>query len=290
MENVVIIGAGRAGTSIGKNLQESKKFRVTAIVDIEASLSAKSAEFIGNVQYTGTELIRASRLGNIIIIATPDDYIEATYNKLTNSADIQHKYIFHLSGSRPSTILNSAKARKCFTGSIHPLQSMPSYEEGYKNLKNAFFCIEGNSEAVKMAKEIVSVISGKFFTIDTEMKPLYHAAAVFASNFINTTVFASFSILKNIGVPENSIAEIILPLIKGTVNNIEKLGVINSLTGPVTRGDYNTIEAHIDGLKKTNSEFSNLYKTLTETTIKLASLNQKTPDLSKIEKLLKKEK
>jgi predicted short-subunit dehydrogenase-like oxidoreductase (DUF2520 family) len=170
---------------------------------------------------------------------------------------------------------------------MHPLQSMPSPEAGYENLKNAFFCIEGDKEAVEIGKIMASQISGKFFTIDTREKSLYHAAAVFASNFINTVVFASFSIFKDIGVPEKDILEIISPLIKGTVNNIEKLGVVNSLTGPVVRGDIKTVEAHIKGFEESDNGFLELYRTLTEHTINLASLNSNAPDKAIIKQLIR---
>ncbi len=288
MKNIAVIGAGRAGLSVAKNLNESCDFRVTAVTDINEEFALRSRDFLGNIKYTGSDNVRATELADIIIISTPDDYIEATCNKLSEYEQIRGKYIFHLSGSRPSTILSAAKSKNCFIGSIHPLQSMPSPEEGYKNLKNAFFCIEGDSEAVEVAKKIVAVISGKYFTINTEMKSLYHAAAVFASNFINTTVFASFYILKDIGVPEDNILEIILPLIKGTVNNIEKLGVIQSLTGPVVRGDFKTIASHLQGLEKYNNDFLQLYLKLSETTVKLAKLNNNPPELSNIEELLHK--
>ncbi len=287
MKKVVIIGAGRAGCSIAKNLQESDKFQITAITDINGEIARESGDFIGDVVYTGTDNNEAVKYGDIVIISTPDDYIESTCNTLSEKSFIENKFIFHLSGSRPSTVLSSARKQNCFIGSMHPLQSMPSPEAGYENLKNAFFCIEGDKEAVEIGKIMASQISGKFFTIDTREKSLYHAAAVFASNFINTVVFASFSIFKDIGVPEKDILEIISPLIKGTVNNIEKLGVVNSLTGPVVRGDIKTVEAHIKGFEESDNGFLELYRILTEHTINLASLNSNAPDKAIIKQLIR---
>ncbi len=285
--NITIIGGGRAGTSIGKNLQESRFFSVKAITCITIEEARDSAKFIGDVDFVSTDNLEALKYGDIIFISTPDDIIEIIANEISKSNLIQGKYIFHVSGSRPSTILKKLKENGAFIGSIHPLQALPSFNEGYKNLKNAYFCIEGDKEAVEIAKKIVENISNKYFTISSEHKALYHAAAVFASNFINSTTFAAYSIFKKIGVKEDKILEIVLPLIKGTVNNIEQLGFIKSLTGPISRGDTKTIKRHLQALKNYDNDHLLLYKELSKEAIKITEIREKNIDLTEIKELMK---
>ena len=279
MKNIVIIGAGRAGSSFARVLSGSKKFTINAIADKFLS----SVDFISSLKYFGDDNIEATKYGDIIIISTPDDLIEKVAYEIREHID--NKIVFHLSGSRPSYILNCLKEKGCSVASIHPLQSMPDGETGAKNLLNAYFCIEGDKIAVHTAVDIVNEISGKYFTIDSKYKYLYHAAAVFSSNFINTTVFAAYSIFKEIGVEEENIIEILSPLFNGTINNIDRLGVIKSLTGPVIRGDVNTIKGHLKSFENFYNEFSTLYRELTYFTVKLAE-NSTGRDYSDILKLL----
>jgi predicted short-subunit dehydrogenase-like oxidoreductase (DUF2520 family) len=285
--NIVIIGGGRAGTSIGKNLQQSKSFSVKAVTCITVEEAKQSADFIGNVEFISDNNMEALKYGNIILISTPDDIIESVADDISKSDDLQGKYFFHVSGSRPSTILEKVKKRGAFIGSIHPLQALPSFVEGAENLKTAYFCLEGDDEAVEISKKMVSEISNKYFTILSEYKALYHAAAVFASNFINATTFAAFSILKEIGIREDEIINIVLPLIKGTVNNIERLGFIDSLTGPISRGDTKTIKRHLQGLENYDKERLLLYKALSKEAVKITEIRDKNINLKEINELIK---
>ena len=273
--NVVFIGGGRAGTSFAKVLQETDKFDVKAITCLTEQEAEDSARFIGNIEYIGTDNKKAIEYGSIIFITTPDDIINKVADEIAENYNLKNKYIFHISGSRSSDILSNCKSKGAYIGSIHPLQALPSFEKGAENIKKAYFCIEGDKNAVKMGQEIVASINNQFFTIDSNLKGLYHAAAVFASNYINATCFEAYSIFKQLGIEEDTILEIIKPLIKGTVNNIEELGIINSLTGPISRGDINTIENHLNSFLKYRKDDLPLYKELAKKTVELSMLKEK---------------
>jgi predicted short-subunit dehydrogenase-like oxidoreductase (DUF2520 family) len=247
--DITIIGSGRAGGSVGNALVGSNFFKIKALSS-RTNIYKSKLKFIENLKYYGEDNLEAIKHGKIIIIATPDDIIKHVVNEIIDSPFLENKYIFHLSGSRPSTILEPLKNGDNFIGSIHPLQSMPDPKTGAENLKNAYFCLEGDKEAVKIGKKLVNEINGKYFSIDSKYKPLYHAAAVFASNFINTSVYTSYITFRKAGVPEEIIFDIILPLFKGTVKNIEELGIFKSLTGPAIRGDKDTIKSHILNFNK----------------------------------------
>ena len=273
--NIVFIGGGRAGTSLAKVLQESDKFVVKAITCLTEQEAEDSANFIGNIEYVGTDNNKAIEYGNIIFITTPDDIIKKIADKISEESNLENKYIFHISGSRASYILKSCKIKGASIGSIHPLQSLPSFEKGAENIKKAYFCIEGDENAVKMGQEIVGSINNQFFTIDSDMKGLYHAAAVFASNYVNAVCFEAYLIFKQLGIKEDTIFKIIKPLIKGTVNNIEELGIIDALTGPISRGDINTIKNHLGSFFKYRKKDLQLYKELGKKTVEVSILKEK---------------
>ena len=273
--NVTFIGGGRAGTSFAKVLQKTKEFTIKAVTALTVKEAENSSKFIGNVQYAGTDNIKAIDYSEVIFITTPDDIIKKIADDISQAANLKGKFVFHISGSLSSDILEECRKNGAFAGSIHPLQSMPSFEQGSENIKKAYFCIEGDANAVNVGKTIVQAINNQYFTINSELKGLYHAAAVFASNYINTTCFAAYSIFRKLGIEEDKILEIIKPLIKGTVNNIEQLGFIQSLTGPISRGDLNTIKNHLNSFINYDTEHLSLYKELGKETVKLALEKEK---------------
>ena len=269
---ISIVGAGRVGVSLAYLL--SKNFEIEGIIDKNDEKIDRLKKQFHQAKYIGLDLITGIKNSDVIFITTQDDYIKQISDKIFSNNEIKDKYVFHCSGSLPSAILNSAKENGCFIGSIHPLQSVPDFEQGIKNLKKAYFCIEGDNEAIEVAKKIVNSISGKYFVIRTEYKSLYHLGAVFSSNFINTLVFITCEIFKKIGISEdyNKTIDIISPLINGSIDNILKLGVIKSLTGPVVRGDINTIKNHMYGLKDLMPELMPIYRQLITKTAELAEL------------------
>jgi len=279
---IAIIGAGRVGSCFAYLLKDS--FDIIGVT----SLYPDQVKLENFKIFSQEKNIPLSREADVIFITTPDDFIEKTANEIFENTQIKEKFVFHCSGCHPSSVLKKAKDNECFIGSIHPLQSVPNLEQGVKNLKKAYFCIEGDNEAIEVAKKIVNAISGKYFVIDTKFKPLYHLGAVFSSNFINSIIFTTCEIYKKIGIAEdyNKIIEIISPLFTGTVDGIKNFGVINSLTGPIIRGDIITIENHIKALKEYYPDVIETYKLLCIQTIKLAKKSVKEKELlSKIEKI-----
>ncbi len=279
---IAIIGAGRVGSCFAYLLKDS--FDIIGVT----SLYPDQVKLENFKIFSQEKNIPLSREADVIFITTPDDFIEKTANEIFENTQIKEKFVFHCSGCHPSSVLKKAKDNECFIGSIHPLQSVPNLEQGVKNLKKAYFCIEGDNEAIEVAKKIVNAISGKYFVIDTKFKPLYHLGAVFSSNFINSIIFTTCEIYKKIGIAEdyNKIIEIISPLFTGTVDGIKNFGVVNSLTGPIIRGDIITIENHIKALKEYYPDVIETYKLLCIQTIKLAKKSVKDKELlSKMEKI-----
>ncbi len=139
---------------------------------------------------------------------------------------------------------------------MHPLISINEPIAGAESLKDAFFCIEGDTKATEIANEIVNTLGGKPFTIRTEMKPLYHASAVMACGHLTALVDIATSMLSDSGIPASKTKEMLLPLIKSTIKNMESGELKNALTGSFARGDAEAIDKHIHALNdsETSSE------------------------------------
>ena len=275
---IAIIGAGRVGSCLAYLLKDNYN-----IIGLTSLYEDENLRKDFNI-YKPDKNIELAKEADIIFITTPDDKIKITADEIFENKSIRKKFLFHCSGCHPSTILEKAKTNNNYTGSIHPLQSVPNVKQGIKNLKNAYFCIEGDDEAINIAKQIISNISGKYFTIKTEYKPLYHLGAVFSSNYINALIYTTCKIYKKI-LNENDykkIIEIISPLFTGTVNSIKNIGVIEGLTGPIVREDLITIENHLKAIEKFFPEIEDLYINLAKQTIEVAEMQNKNIDSKKI--------
>lgn len=266
MHSVAIIGSGVVGTAMGY-LLKTRGYYITGIASRKIESAEKAKKFIGEGK-ASTDMVATARNADIVFITTPDSAIEDVCNRVVSERGFnQGAIVFHMSGALSSEILSSARKSGARIGSIHPLQSLADVDEAVKNIPNSYFCIEGDEEAIAVAKEIVSAIGGKEMTIGVEKKPLYHAGASVVSNFLVATIRFGLELFEAAGIKREDSLKALMPLIKGTINNIENLGITKALTGPISRGDAGIIEDHLKALK---GEDVSLYTALGRYTVRVA--------------------
>jgi len=191
--------------------------------------------------------------------------------------------VLHCSGAHASTILNSARKSGASIGSMHPLQSFASVDITQNPFKGIRVAIEGDSMAVSTSAQMARDLEALPLQILTEGKPLYHAAAVVASNFLVTLMGAALRLIQQAGVPADEAFAVLRPLIEGTLANIDRSGVHQALTGPVVRGDVQTVETHIQAIGKAMPDLLPFYTCLVHyTAVQAAEGNRISPDLLKI--------
>jgi predicted short-subunit dehydrogenase-like oxidoreductase (DUF2520 family) len=251
-----IIGLGMVGTAIGHLLNKSGH-KIIAISDKSAAALKKA------LPYTGGEVFRnprqAVREADCILITTPDDIISSVCSEIADSELVADKFIFHMSGAGGLDLLDSAKKAGAVIASIHPLQSFSSIDTAINNIPGSIFGITANKKAQKQAEIIVQNLNGIPIFISAAQKPLYHAAACVASNYLVSLLNVVESIYESIGISKTNARKAYLPLICGTIKNIENSGSIQALTGPIARGDAGTIKKHIAAIAKTQPDYLSLY-------------------------------
>lgn len=212
----------------------------------------------------------AAKVAGIVFITTPDHAIEETCRIIVKNRGIREKSIvLHCSGALPSTILSSVHSCHASAGSMHPLQSFAA--ENSKNpFQNIMVAVEGDEDAIQMAEAIACDLGAQPFNIRTEGKTLYHAAAVVASNYLVTLMDLSFKLIAASGVSESDAYNVLKPLIKGTLTNIENVGIPDALTGPIARGDAEIVEKHMAAIRLLSPDLLAQYKMLGSATIKIA--------------------
>ncbi|MBI5745719.1 MAG: DUF2520 domain-containing protein [Nitrospirae bacterium] len=267
--SISIIGAGVLGASLGYLLMR-KGYRIAGVSAHSMRSARGSAKFIGGgIPYDSN--LDAVLGAKIIFITTPDDMIKRVCDELAIGGTIRDgSFVFHMSGALPSNILASARRKGASIGSIHPLQSLATRREAITNLIGSYYNIEGDKKAVIIAKRIVKDLGSKEMVIPAKGKVLYHSGAVFTSNYLITIFSAGIELLGVAGIPRSKALPGLLSLIKGTVKNIENVGIPMALTGPIQRGDISIIEGHIDEIRKSTPELLSLYCQLGKETVKIA--------------------
>lgn len=267
-KRIGIIGAGVVGTAIGVVLSE-KGYEITGVQDINSESTQQLVERIGCTAYSSPHEV--SRSADILFITTSDSSIENVVDTLANDgAFFAGQIVVHMSGAQSSEILDKAKEFGAKILSVHPLQSFAGTDLAIKNLPGSIFSIEGDRDAYDAAVCIVETLRGEYFFIDRKAKPLYHAGACVVSNYLVTIIDFGTKLLESTGIPPGMALKALLPLIAGTVNNVENIGIPKALTGPIARGDLSTILKHLDCLEEMAPELMKLYSWLGFYTAKIA--------------------
>lgn len=265
-----IIGAGNLGKTIAKLIFTHNVGLIQGICNSSIESSEKAAYFIGKGEAKKiNELLPA----DITFITTPDDKIELCCNKLVKSSNLKEgSIVLHCSGSLSSEILKMTKKRGCFTASVHPMRSFVKPEINVQQYSGTYCAIEGDDKATVMLHKVFTDIGSILYTVNRKKKGSYHAAGVFASNYLVTIYQNALFCLEDAKVEKEMAAKIVISLMKSTLNNLEvTLSSEKSLTGPIQRGDINTVIKHLDSLPQ---PISQLYKTLGLATLPIANLSK----------------
>lgn len=269
MQRIAIIGAGVVGTAMGYLLKENG-YSIVGIGSRTLESAKRAKELIGEGEAT-TALGATAKKAEIVFITTSDSAIENVCIKIAREGGFNPgAIVFHMSGALSSEILRSARDVGANIASLHPLQSLADVKEAVVNIPGSYFCIEGDDVALSMAQKIVHTLRGKEITIKADKKPLYHAGASVASNFLVATVSFGLELFEAAGIDKEDSLNTLIPLIHGTMRNIETIGIPLALTGPISRGDTGVIEDHLKAISKERPERVKLYSELGIYTVKVA--------------------
>ena len=256
------------GTAIGYILKKAG-YDIVAIADKSNAALQRAVSYTGGKSYRKPQEVLHE--ADCILITTPDDIILSVCKDIALSPLIKGKYIFHMSGAGSLDLLEPAKEAGAAVGSIHPLQSFSSIDNAIQNIPSSYFGITADAKAKKQAKTIVLALGGNPIYISSKQKSLYHAAACVASNYLVSLLNVVESIYQSIGINEKDAKKAYLPLIYGSLKNIELSGSIAALTGPIVRGDSGTIQKHVDAINANLPQYASLYSSLGLVTVNLAT-------------------
>ena len=273
------IGAGKVGFSLGKYLAENN-INVLGYYSKTLHSAEEAAKFTNSKTYEKIEKIVEQ--SDIIMITTTDSQISSVWEKIKN-LPIQNKLICHCSGSMSSEVFSDIRKYGAYGYSIHPMFAISDKYNSYKNLPKAFITIEGDEKYEEYLKNLFSSLGNKVQIITKENKVLYHVAAVTVSNLLLGLINNGITYLNQCGFSDKLAIEALYPLIEYNLKNIKENGTINSLTGPIERGDLTTIVNHCNVLSEQDRE---MYKVLSKNILEIAKVKNKEKDYKKISEYL----
>ncbi len=263
MKTINIIGAGRVGMTLGRCFVQSNLATLQAITCRTREKAEAACQFIG----AGKPYLFEDTLPNadIYLITTLDDAIQTTAHRIVQSLT-QPAVLVHCSGNLPSSILRSSNHA---VASIHPVRSFADAALASANYAGTLHAIEGDALALQTLKPLFEAIGGQCFEIEVSEKSKYHAGLVIANNYLTTLHYHATQLLMNAGLSEADAKSINTEMMQQALQNLQQRPHAAALTGPLKRGDLNTVQKHLEVLKTTGAE--KLYQALAQATLPLTN-------------------
>jgi predicted short-subunit dehydrogenase-like oxidoreductase (DUF2520 family) len=244
-EKLYFIGPGRAGLAVGYALWQADAASDIVYCGRRPEPPAHPLFTQGIARYSfGLEPPGVETTA--VFLSVPDDVLmEMAYALAGQGSAPPGCAAFHLSGARSTDVLAPLHGRGYPVGSFHLLQSLADSVRGAALIPGSYVAISGESPAVTTARRLIQHLGCTPLTVPVPKRPLYHAAAVSASSHVVALVALAARLLVQAGVGEDDALPALLPLVRGTLDNLESLGVEGSLTGPLARGDVETLKLHL---------------------------------------------
>lgn len=258
---MTIIGAGNVGRTLGRLFRANGLCEVGDILNRSWQSAAEAVDFIGG----GRPLSAIDELtaADAIMISVSDAAIHSLAVDLARSAAARPGTVaFHCSGGVPSTALAPLAEKGLDTCAVHPVKSFADPGSSVGTFPGTYCGAEGSDRALDIASDLFESCGGKVFRLKTEQKEIYHAATVFACNYLTALLDVGLKCFERSGVERATALEIMAPLVWETVRNTLERGPDAALTGPIARGDHDLFRKHLLKLQAWDPEVAVLYREL----------------------------
>ena len=259
------IGAGTVGTALSVRLS-SKGYQVVAVSSRSQTSARNLAQAISGCRAFNNNQDVADT-AELVFVTTPDDAIAQVVCQIQWHTG---QSVVHCSGADSTDILEPAKKLGAQVGVFHPLQTFASVRQAIENMPGSTFAVEAEEPLLNTLKAMATALDGNWVELKAGDKIIYHAAAVIACNYMITLVKLATDLWQTFAIPPHQASQALLPLLRGTINNIDTIGIPQCLTGPIARGDTGTIKKHLDALQKTAPTILATYRELGLQTIPIA--------------------
>lgn len=270
------IGTGALGTTLINALNELN-YEIKSIYNRTESKAKALAEQV-YVSISGSFPEQQDELGDVVFLTVPDSQVTEVSDKLVGLGDSrfwEKKKVLHCSGVLTTDALKTLGDKGASVGAMHPLQTF-SNQSTSKDFRDIYFSFQGDEEAKKIVESMIRPLGAKYVELSKEGKPHIHAAAVMAANYFATLVETSGRVAHSGGVSYEDATKLFFPLLRTMFSNVENSSPKDALSGPLKRGDIETIQTHLDLMRW---DEKNIYKELGRYTLEhLTDLKKKQPE------------
>jgi predicted short-subunit dehydrogenase-like oxidoreductase (DUF2520 family) len=241
---IAVIGAGRVGTAVAVLL--TRAGHQVAAVSGRGATAERAAAWLPGVPVLPPA--EAAALGDLLLLGVPDEALGPVVAELAAAGTMPAgSWVTHLSGATGLGVLLPLREQGARRLATHPLQTFPDVDGAVRTLPGCRIAVTADDEeGFALGEWLATELGAAPFRLRDDLRPLYHAAAVFASNYLVATTAVAERLFAAAGVPDPGGA--MRPLQVATLDNIERLGPSGALTGPAVRGDATTIERNLEAL------------------------------------------
>lgn len=259
---VGLIGAGRAGTVVARAL-ERVGHPCVAVDAISDAARSRAAQLLPSADVV--DAVRVCALSDLIVIAVPDSAIATVVQGLVSANAVTDRHIvMHLSGAHGVSVLRPAAEAGALTIAAHPAMTLHGRVEDVARLQHCPFAVTAEGNALPIAQALVIEMGGEPVVIAEQDRTLYHAALAHASNHAVSVIAQSMELLESIGVAQPG--EYLRQLVNASVEGALREGD-RALTGPIARGDFATVRAHLEALAEQRPSTRHAYVALAKATV-----------------------
>lgn len=287
MKTLNIIGCGAVGRVFGRLFHEAELFELRDILNRSMESGQKAAAFIGAGRAVSG--LGEMRSADLYLIAASDDAIAGCALELAASGLVRPGTIAcHLSGALQSEVLAPIREKGGLVASLHPVKSFADPNASVADFSGTWCGIEGDAPAVALLSDAIAAIGGSLFPVDPHFKTVYHAGSVLVCNYLTALMEVGARAYQKGGLPRETALQVMEPLVRGTLDNIFRVGTVQALTGPIARGDAAVVSAQLDALEGWDREVALIYRTLGRVALELSRLRGVAPEsgLAAVEELL----
>jgi predicted short-subunit dehydrogenase-like oxidoreductase (DUF2520 family) len=261
---ITLIGAGNLAQALGPALKAAG-YHIELIAARETVSSRRRAAMLARLlEARAQSLNDAGPTSDILWICHTDDALRETANLLARKSGWSGKIVFHSSGALSSDVLSPLKRKGASTASLHPM--MTFVPGATPRMEEVPFAVEGDSRAVAVARRIVRDLGAEAFPIRKAAKTLYHALGSFSSPLLVAALATAERVGRSAGLTASQTRRVMAPILRQTMKNYAERGAAAAFSGPIKRGDLNTVLRHLKELKRVPGA-SEVYRALVKSAL-----------------------
>lgn len=263
-----IVGCGKVGRVLARLWHAAGIVQLQDIVNRTPASTADAIAFIGGGTAATLSTLRPA---DLMLVGSGDDQIPSLAAALAaTEVSLAGTITFHCSGALPASVLAPLQQRGAAIASVHPVRSFALPEKVVAQFDGTWCGVEGDASAIAALEPLFAAIGARFVTIDSERKTLYHAGAVFASNYLVTLLDTAVQAYGKAGIAPDVALQMMSALVRETADNVLQDGTEKALTGPIARGDAGTVIRQYRAVRESNALHGDLYRRLGRLTHGLA--------------------